>query len=575
MAKQLNARIQTKHDTEQNWSQAAAFIPKAGEIIIYDATLDSDQLAAAKEQYETVGDESSRQYYESLLSKAVPRLKVGTGEAFLSKLPFISEPYVQKVDGKDLSDNNFDDDAKVIMDEAKAAKAKDILQFIDTKYKAGLGVNIVNDTTNPPSTASNYIYNSGVLEVKEASTNGYVDVVVGNGDGTSITKSIYIKGLNSAAFQSKESFVDSGLTTTINTAVQRIYVKDSSEEEEKKKLYYVDTQGNEASISLPLGSLAFMNSIDYSLISDYLATFTGASEEEPGTTGLVPMPGQGQQNFILTGDGTWRDYGQVILNIGNGLTYYNEQLYNTGLVAVYQEGTNLVFVSAEYGDDGKLTDSFTSFALGAGVSWSSTLTSGQQVGTLTIDGVKNVLYAPVASDRVAKSGDTMTGALTVNSTISATGNISTSANITASGTITGSQVYGAVWNDYAEYRAAESIEAGYCVYDTPSGTMKLTDVRLLPACRIISDTFGFAIGKNSLCQTPTAVSGRALVYTEDEVSIGDCLCSGKNGKLSKMTREEIKEYPDRIVGVVSEIPTYSTWGENNVPINGRIWVYVR
>jgi hypothetical protein len=27
-----------------------------------------------------------------------------------------------------------------------------------------------------------------------------------------------------------------------------------------------------------------------------------------------------------------------------------------------------------------------------------------------------------------------------------------------------------------------------------------------------------------------------------------------------MTREEIKEYPDRIVGTVSCVPTYSLWG---------------
>jgi hypothetical protein len=42
-----------------------------------------------------------------------------------------------------------------------------------------------------------------------------------------------------------------------------------------------------------------------------------------------------------------------------------------------------------------------------------------------------------------------------------------------------------------------------------------------------------------------------------------------------MTREEIMEFPDRIVGVVSEIPTYETWGTGNVEVNGRIWIKVR
>ena len=40
-----------------------------------------------------------------------------------------------------------------------------------------------------------------------------------------------------------------------------------------------------------------------------------------------------------------------------------------------------------------------------------------------------------------------------------------------------------------------------------------------------------------------------------------------------MTREEIKEYPDRIVGIVSEIPTYEKW--NNVYTKNRIWIKIR
>ena len=41
----------------------------------------------------------------------------------------------------------------------------------------------------------------------------------------------------------------------------------------------------------------------------------------------------------------------------------------------------------------------------------------------------------------------------------------------------------------------------------------------------------------------------------------------------KMTREEIKEYPDRIIGVVSEIPNYEKW--NGIKVNNRIWIKVK
>jgi hypothetical protein len=42
-----------------------------------------------------------------------------------------------------------------------------------------------------------------------------------------------------------------------------------------------------------------------------------------------------------------------------------------------------------------------------------------------------------------------------------------------------------------------------------------------------------------------------------------------------MTRKEIREYPDCIIGYVSSIPTYEVWEPNNTVINGRIWIKVK
>ena len=42
-----------------------------------------------------------------------------------------------------------------------------------------------------------------------------------------------------------------------------------------------------------------------------------------------------------------------------------------------------------------------------------------------------------------------------------------------------------------------------------------------------------------------------------------------------MTREEIKEYPERIIGTVSAIPNYEVWGENQIHVNGRIWIRIK
>ena len=141
-----------------------------------------------------------------------------------------------------------------------------------------------------------------------------------------------------------------------------------------------------------------------------------------------------------------------------------------------------------------------------------------------------------------------------------------------------SSLYGAVWNDYAEYRKAESIEPGRVVIESEDGEMKLSTERLQPGAEIISDTFGFAIGETDEYKTPIAAAGRVLAYpNEDRYSypLGCAVCSGPNGTVSQMTREEIKEYPERIIGTVSEIPEYEYWGTGNVEVKNRIWIKVK
>lgn len=144
--------------------------------------------------------------------------------------------------------------------------------------------------------------------------------------------------------------------------------------------------------------------------------------------------------------------------------------------------------------------------------------------------------------------------------------------------------YGAVWNDYAEYRETKAIiSPGRCIIETGKGDLVLATERLQPGAEIVSDTFGFAIGQSETCKTPTAATGRVLAYPLEPREIfkaGDAVCSGPGGTVSRMTREEIREWPDRIIGTVSEIPEYTVWyagHEKDTPIqvNGRIWIRIR
>lgn len=74
-----NVRIINKHDTEANWLKATGFIPKQGELIVYD--------------------KDSTYNYE--------RFKIGDGYTVVSSLPFADANKVDKVAGKGLSTNDY------------------------------------------------------------------------------------------------------------------------------------------------------------------------------------------------------------------------------------------------------------------------------------------------------------------------------------------------------------------------------------------------------------------------------------------------------------------------------------
>ena len=139
-------------------------------------------------------------------------------------------------------------------------------------------------------------------------------------------------------------------------------------------------------------------------------------------------------------------------------------------------------------------------------------------------------------------------------------------------------LHGAVWNDYAECRKSNENEPGRVVLEDNFGVCQITIKRLQPFAGVISDTYGFCQGETNDAKTPLAVAGRVLVYTYQNkynYKIGDCVCAAPNGTVDIMTREEVREYPDRIVGTVSEIPDYEVWGTGNVKVNNRIWIKVK
>lgn len=722
MAKQLNARVQTKRDTEQNWNQAINFIPKDGEIIIYKTDTTAEELQTFYEAYlaevealKLITNTSSTEYqeqsakvsealatYNNRSTRIVPRFKVGNGEKYLKDLPFVNDPFVIKEEGKGLSECDYDKRAHDIIENLKQFEDNNTgeVQYTDTKYTNGVGLGLLEDTI-PSTSQTHTFYNTGIVSIQESAINGSISVARGNSSTGTTVSDIAIHGLTQTAYTLPETFAtakagERAMTALQNVAtpfepvsakdltIQKLFdlgflntssIPDSatyllSEEGKAKKIEEIPSSEN-GSISylislglypydvaaqtmlrgtvnlqkmdeddnlinlyapvIGLGKMAYIDEINASNINlDTLPIMTGVRKVETtdedgnitettylsGHKGLVPTPTENDYGKVLFSDGSWRPITDIAINIGDipsGLMTDNEgKIYNGGILDLSGEGNTLTFTNLRLNEETqKYQLASYQIEIGAAVSWTSTLTSGEQIGTLTINDTENILYAPIASDRVAKAGDTMTGNLTTPAVLvpksgdssvwmqvfynadntrglwdsaSQKSIVRTNDGVTCTCDMNfiAPSVEGAVFNDYAEYRALEdpieSYEPGYCMTCNRDGKLFRTSSRMQHCEGITSDTFGFSIGRTDEATVPLAVAGRVLVYTSEDPSTyytGQAVCASKGGRVSKMTDSEIAQNPDRIVGIVSEVPTYETWGTNNVKVNGRIWITVK
>ena len=722
MAKQLNARVQTKRDTEQNWNQAINFIPKDGEIIIYKTDTTAEELQTFYEAYlaevealKLITNTSSTEYqeqsakvsealatYNNRSTRIVQRFKVGNGEKYLKDLPFVNDPFVVKEEGKGLSECDYDKRAHDIIENLKQFEDNNTgeVQYTDTKYTNGVGLGLLEDTI-PSTSQTHTFYNTGIVSIQESAINGSISVARGNSSTGTTVSDIAIHGLTQTAYTLPETFAtakagERAMTALQNVAtpfepvsakdltIQKLFdlgflntssIPDSaayllSEEGKAKKIEEIPSSEN-GSISylislglypydvaaqtmlrgtvnlqkmdeddnlinlyapvIGLGKMAYIDEVNASNINlDTLPIMTGVRKVETtdedgnitettylsGHKGLVPTPTENDYGKVLFSDGSWRPITDIAINIGDissGLMTDNEgKIYNGGILDLSGEGNTLTFTNLRLNEETqKYQLASYQIEIGAAVSWTSTLTSGEQIGTLTINDTENILYAPVASDRVAKAGDTMTGDLTTPAVLvpksgdssvwmkvfynadntrglwdsaSQKSIVSTNDGVTCTCDMNfiAPSVEGAVFNDYAEYRALkdsiESYEPGYCMTCNRDGKLFRTFSRMQHCEGITSDTFGFSIGRTDEATVPLAVAGRVLVYTSEDPSTyytGQAVCASKGGRVSKMTDSEIAQNPDRIVGIVSEVPTYETWGTNNVKVNGRIWITVK
>ena len=201
----------------------------------------------------------------------------------------------------------------------------------------------------------------------------------------------------------------------------------------------------------------------------------------------------------------------------------------------------------------------------------------------TQDGSGNTItsyYTTISTAQTISGAKTFSGATKVTNTTASssttTGALIVSGGIGCAGSIYGAKVYGAVYNDYAETRLSfDNIQPGFLAMEAEDDKVKLCNRDMSPIAMPVSDTFGFCIGEGN---TPIAQAGRVLLYVSpqsEQLEVGDVVCSSADGMIRKMSKQEKIENPECIIGVVGSIPTYKTWGTENVEVNGRIWINLK
>lgn len=300
------------------------------------------------------------------------------------------------------------------------------------------------------------------------------------------------------------------------------------------------------------------------------------------------------KDSLITGD--LRVTG-TIYGVGSALTALNANNISSGTLPVARGGTGQTSIAniqaGKDGDGNTISSTYIKKSLGtaagdiiyfSAASTPAVLAKGSDGQVLKLSSGVPVWGTDNDTKNTAGSTDTSSKIFLIGATSQAANPQTYSQDTTyvdASGYLYSTRVYNAVWNDYAEYRIYNDGETPYgkVVCENGDDSVSLSTKRLQPGAMICSDTFGHCMGEedNSI---PIAVAGRVLAYPlepreEFGFFIGQAVCAGPNGTVSIMTKDEVKEYPECVVGYISAVPKYEEWGTNKIKVNGRIWIKIK
>ena len=153
--------------------------------------------------------------------------------------------------------------------------------------------------------------------------------------------------------------------------------------------------------------------------------------------------------------------------------------------------------------------------------------------------------------------------------------------LVASDGIIGSKVYNAVWNDLVDRIPVDidcPLEYGKCYCFDGENYTQTSEYMQGNIIGIHSDTAGFEMGcKQNTKELCCAVAGFVLAYVDKEYPCGTPLTCTSKGFLTKISDEDKREYPERIVATFWKNENEKYWGSSSkrVLVKGRKWVKVR
>lgn len=249
----FKTRIIQKHDIEANWQKATNFIPKKGEIIVYDI--------------------DSNHNYE--------RIKIGDGEHIPNNLPFVTDNYYTKSE----TDTKLNDKQAQLNTAQLAAVNSGITSDKVTKYD-NYQSQITSKYEKPdggiPKTDLSLDV-QGSLEKADSALQSHQSITTGSVNGTIAANGtdVAVKGLKALAYKDSLTKADVGLGNVDNTSDEEKPISTATQAAlDKKQASLTATQLNAVNSGITSGKVSIYDGYQAKIDAKYTKPTDGIPKDD-------------------------------------------------------------------------------------------------------------------------------------------------------------------------------------------------------------------------------------------------------------------------------------------------------